>query len=377
MEDKIVTLVVFGTRAEAIKMAPLIKELTQNDLFTTKICVTGQHRELLDVVIKTFDIKIDYDLNIMSECQDLLQVACRVIEGVGKIVSEIKPNLLLVQGDTSSAFVAALVGFYHKIKVFHIEAGMRSFNDDSPFPEEMHRKLIAQMASGHFAPTETAKNNLLREGVDKSKIYITGNTIIDVLDYTIDKEYKFKTKELDTVDFSKKIILVTTHRRENWLHGIKDICMAINQIIEENDDTIILYLVHPNPLIRKVINDNLIKNKRIIKLNQLETREMHNLLNRSYFIMTDSGGLQEEAAYLKKPALILRDATERKETIDAGIAKVVGTDKNTIIEEVKRMLRDSTYYRQMCKTCFDYGNGHASQAIVDSIINCWMNERGI
>ena len=366
-KKKIITI--FGTRPEAIKMAPLVKELERREEIESKVCVTAQHREMLDQVLELFDIKPDFDLNIMQTRQTLTGITGKVLEGLEEVFENEKPDMILVHGDTTTTFAGALAAFYQQIKVGHVEAGLRTFNKYFPFPEEMNRKLTGSLADLHFAPTKGSKDNLLREAVPESDIYITGNTVIDAMKHTVEENYVFENDELNNIDFnSKKVIMITAHRRENWGEGIENICIALNKIVEENEDVELVYLVHLNPVVKDVVFERLGGNDRIHLLAPLDTKETHNLMNKSFMVMTDSGGLQEEAPHLGKPVLVLRDVTERPEAVAAGTVKLVGTDVKQIVNEANKLLRNSEEYSKMSKSINPYGDGIASQRITDAIL---------
>ncbi|NLM34854.1 MAG: UDP-N-acetylglucosamine 2-epimerase (non-hydrolyzing) [Clostridiales bacterium] len=373
--DKIKVLTIFGTRPEAIKMAPLIKKLEQYDCILSKVCVTAQHREMLDQVLNLFNITPDYDLNIMKTRQSLTGITSMVLQGLEEVFDKEKPDIILVHGDTTTTFSGALAAFYKQIKVGHVEAGLRTFDKYFPFPEEMNRKLTGALADLHFAPTAGSKKNLLREGIAEEAIFITGNTVIDAMEYTVEEGYVFENEELNKIDYSKKVIMVTAHRRENWGEGIDNICKAINRIIEENEDAEVVYLVHLNPIVKDVVYRELGGKERIHLLPPLDTKETHNLMNKCYMIMTDSGGLQEEAPHLGRPVLVLRDVTERPEAVEAGTVKLVGTDCEKIYEEATKLLRDSVEYDIMSKAINPYGDGKASERICEAIINYFGKSR--
>lgn len=367
MKKKVITI--FGTRPEAIKMAPLVKELEKREEIESKVCVTAQHREMLDQVLNLFDITPDFDLNIMKTKQTLTGITNKVLEGLEEIFKEEKPDMILVHGDTTTTFAGALAAFYQQVKVGHVEAGLRTFNKYFPFPEEMNRKLTGSLADLHFAPTKGSKNNLLREGIDEKSIYITGNTVIDAMLHTVEDNYIFENDELNQIDFeNKKVIMITAHRRENWGQGIENICTALNKIVDENPDVELVYLVHLNPVIKDVVFERLGNNERIHLLSPLDTKETHNLMNKSYMIMTDSGGLQEEAPHLGKPVLVLRDVTERPEAVEAGTVRLVGTDIEKIVKEANELINNKEAYATMSKAINPYGDGIASQRIVDAIL---------
>jgi len=364
-KKKIITI--FGTRPEAIKMAPLIKELERREEIESKVCVTAQHREMLDQVLELFNIKPDFDLNIMETKQTLTGITNKVLEGLEEVFKEEKPDMILVHGDTTTTFAGSLAAFYQQIKIGHVEAGLRTFNKYFPFPEEMNRKLTGSLADLHFAPTKGSKENLLREGIKENDIYITGNTVIDAMKHTVEKNYIFENDELNNIDFSKKVIMITAHRRENWGEGIQNICIALNKIVEENSDVELIYLVHLNPVVKDVVFERLGGKDRIHLLSPLDTKETHNLMNKSFMVMTDSGGLQEEAPHLGKPVLVLRDVTERPEAVEAGTVKLVGTDIEQIVDEANELLRNPEAYFKMSKSINPYGDGIASQRIADAI----------
>ena len=367
--NKIKILTIFGTRPEAIKMAPLVKELEKREEIESKVCVTAQHREMLDQVLDLFEIKPDFDLNIMKTKQTLTGITNKVLEGLEEVFIEEKPDMILVHGDTTTTFGGALAAFYQQIKVGHVEAGLRTFDKYFPFPEEMNRKLTGALADLHFAPTKGSKNNLLREGVSEKDVYITGNTVIDAMEHTVEENYIFKNQKLNEIDFkNKKVIMITAHRRENWGEGIDNICKALNKIIENNENIELVYLVHLNPIVKHVVYRELGGKDRIHLLPPLDTKETHNLMNKCYMVMTDSGGLQEEAPHLGKPVLVLRGVTERPEAIEAGTVKLVGTDTQTIVTEANKLIRDNDTYNNMSKAINPYGDGKASIRITDAIL---------
>ncbi|MBU5454339.1 non-hydrolyzing UDP-N-acetylglucosamine 2-epimerase [Caproiciproducens sp. MSJ-32] len=367
-KKKIITI--FGTRPEAIKMAPLVKELEKREGIVSKVCVTAQHREMLDQVLEYFDIKPDFDLNIMKNKQSLTGITNRVLEGLEEIFSIEKPDMVLVHGDTTTTFSGALAAFYQQIKVGHVEAGLRTYNKYFPFPEEMNRKLTASLADLHFAPTKNSKENLIKEGVNEKNIYITGNTVIDAMMHTVKEDFKFNIDLLNNIDYvNKKVILITAHRRENWGEGINNICEALNRIIEENKDVELIYLVHLNPVVKDVVYKKLGNNERIHLLKPLDTNETHNLMNKCFMVMTDSGGLQEEAPHLGKPVLVLRDVTERPEAVEYGTVKLVGTNIEKIVSEANKLIRDKDEYLKMSRATNPYGDGYASKRIADIIEN--------
>jgi len=367
LKKKIITI--FGTRPEAIKMAPLVKELEKREEIESKVCVTAQHREMLDQVLEYFEIKPDFDLNIMKSKQSLTGITNRVLEGLEEVFIKEKPDMILVHGDTTTTFAGALAAFYQQIKVGHVEAGLRTFDKYFPFPEEMNRKLTGSLADLHFAPTKGSKNNLLREGISENDIYITGNTVIDAMLHTVKEDYKFENEELNKIDYvNKKVIMITAHRRENWGEGVENICTALNKIVEDNNDVELVYLVHLNPVVKDVVHERLGGNDRIHLLPPLDTKETHNLMNKCFMVMTDSGGLQEEAPHLGKPVLVLRDVTERPEAVAYGTVKLVGTDIDKIVSEANELIQIKEAYEKMSKSVNPYGDGKASERIADAIL---------
>lgn len=360
---------VFGTRPEAVKMAPLVKELEKNVDIQNVVCVTAQHREMLDQVLELFDIKPDYDLDIMKQRQTLTGVTTKVLEGLDEVLEEAKPDIVLVHGDTTTSFAAALAAFYKQIKVGHVEAGLRTYNKYEPFPEEMNRKLTGSLTDLHFSPTALAKENLLREAVDESGIFVTGNTVVDALATTVEGDYKFTVEELNDIDYTnKRVITMTAHRRENWGQPLQNICEAVRQIVLENEDVELVYAVHKNPIVRDVIYDILGNMERVHLVEPLDLKDMHNLMKRSYLVLTDSGGLQEEVPSLGKPVLVLRNVTERPEGIAAGTLKLAGIEKETIYNLTKELLTNEEVYHQMAIAKNPFGDGHASKRIVDAIL---------
>lgn len=366
---KIKVMAIFGTRPEAIKMCPLVNELKKRDEFDCKVCVTAQHREMLDQVLEVFNLTPDYDLNIMKNKQTLCSITTNVLNGLNDIFIKEEPQLVLVHGDTTTTFAASLSAFYNKIAVGHVEAGLRTYNKYSPFPEEANRVLTGHIADLHFAPTKTSNDNLLKEGIKDNNIFITGNTVIDAMQTTVEQNYTFENKELNSIDFiNKKVIMVTAHRRENWGEPLENICYSLKNIAETMDNVEIVYLVHLNPLVKETAHKILGNTKNVHLLPPLALKETHNLMNKCYLIMTDSGGIQEEAPHLGKPVLVLRDTTERPEAVAAGTVKVVGTDKEIIIDTAKLLLTDEGEYTQMSNSVNPYGDGKASERIADDIL---------
>lgn len=369
--SKIKVMTIFGTRPEAIKMAPLVKELEANsDKIESIVCVTAQHRQMLDQVLEIFDIKPDYDLNIMKDRQTLIGITTRALEGLDEVMKEAKPDIVLVHGDTSTTFVGSLAAFYNQIKVGHVEAGLRTYDKYSPYPEEMNRRLTGAIADIHFSPTVKNKNNLLKENIAEKDIYITGNTVIDALKTTVRDDYKFKDEVLKAMDWdSKKVIVMTAHRRENLGEPLKNICRAVRTIVERFDDIEVVYPVHLNPAVREVAFDILGGHDRIKLIDPVNADELHNAIKRGYMVMTDSGGLQEEAPSLGKPVLVLRNETERPEAVEAGTVKVAGVDENTIVKLASQLITDKTEYEKMAKAVNPYGDGLASKRIVEAILS--------
>ena len=363
------TLSIFGTRPEAIKMAPLVKLLEKHPQIESVVCVTAQHRDMLDQVLNIFDIKPDYDLDIMKNRQTLTDITVNALNGLEFVIEESQPDIVLVHGDTTTTFAGSLAAFYNKVQVGHVEAGLRTFNKYAPFPEEMNRKLAGAIADIHFAPTSNSKANLIAEGIDEKNIYITGNTAIDALKYTVDKNFKFYSEELNKIDYeNKRIIMVTAHRRENLGEPLRNICSALKRIAEEFDDVAIIYAVHKNPAVREIANEILGNLERVHLLEPLDADEMHNLMDKSYIILTDSGGLQEEAPSLGKPVLVLREETERPEAIEFGTLKLAGTNEDYIYELAKNLLIDANEYEKMANAVNPYGDGGAAERIVESIL---------
>ena len=359
-------LVVFGTRPEAIKMAPVIRELKKVQDIETVVAVTAQHREMLDQVLKLFDIKADYDLDLMKEQQDLFSITTGVLNGLKEILEKEQPHLVLVHGDTTTTFAAALAAFYKRIPVGHVEAGLRTRNKYSPYPEEINRTLAGRITELHFAPTDTARDNLLAESTATFKIWVTGNTVIDALLETVQPEYTFG-QELQGIDFDRRIILVTTHRRENWGSSMRNIYQALIDIVNEFPDVEVVFPVHRNPVVRDIAEEMLKGRERFHLIDPLDYEPFANLMNRCYMVMTDSGGMQEEAPSLGKPVLVLRDTTERPEALQAGTVKLVGTNQQSIYEAARLLLTDKEEYDKMARAINPYGDGHAAQRIVNVI----------
>lgn len=369
-------LIIFGTRPEAIKMAPLVKEfLKNNDIFETRVCITAQHREMLDQVLSFFEITPDYDLDLMKPNQNLYSLTADIITNLKPILEEFKPDYVYVHGDTTTTMAASIAAFYSGAKVCHIEAGLRTFNKQSPFPEEINRSITSRIADYHFSPTTTSKQNLLNENIAEESILVTGNTVIDALQFSAKKviSSNYQDNEIEKLkiiyDTSKKLILVTGHRRENHGQGFINICSALKQIANKNPDTQIMYPVHLNPNVQKPVYELLKSIDNIKLIAPLSYPAFVWLMDKSYLIITDSGGVQEEAPSLGKPVLVMRDTTERPEAVDAGTVLLVGTNKDKIIEEANRLLKNNDAYNSMSKLHNPYGNGRASIKIVDFIIN--------
>lgn len=371
-------MTVFGTRPEAIKMAPVVLELQKHaDQIQTIVAVTAQHRQMLDQVLDLFQITPDYDLDIMSQGQTLYDITTKSLMGLKDVLAKEKPDLVLVHGDTTTTFAGALASYYQQVPVGHVEAGLRTGDIYSPFPEEMNRKLTGAIAAIHFAPTATAKANLLKENVNPSHIYVTGNTVIDALMTTVAGDYDFGD-DLKDVDFQNhRVILLTTHRRENLGEPMRHIYKALRRIIEEIPDTEIVFPVHRNPLVRKVVEEELDGVDRIHLIDPMEYEPFANLMSLSSLVLTDSGGIQEEAPSLGKPVLVLRNTTERPEAVEAGTVRLIGTDKDVVYAETKRLLTDQAAYDAMRNAVNPYGDGKASQRIVQAILHAFAGEEAV
>lgn len=363
-------LTVFGTRPEAIKMAPLVKELKRCSRYINcVVAVTAQHREMLDQVLRLFEIHPDYDLNIMRPEQSLFEITGRALAGLEEVIGRERPDLVLVHGDTTTTFVAALAAFYLQIPVGHVEAGLRTRNKYSPFPEEMNRHLTAVLTDLHFAPTATAKANLLAEGVPAGQIFVTGNTVIDALLATVKKAYCFHHPELDGIDYErKKVLLVTTHRRENLGDPLRSVYQALRAVVQAYPDVEIVFPVHKNPAVACVAREELGGTERVHLVEPMAYEPFVNLMQRSFLVLTDSGGLQEEAPALGKPVLVLRNTTERPEAVLAGTVRVIGTEREVVAAEIRRLLDDREHYRQMAEAVNPYGDGWASRRICRAIL---------
>ncbi len=369
MEKKIKAMTVFGTRPEAIKMAPLAIELAKCPYIDAKVCVTAQHRQMLDQVLEMFGVVPDYDLDIMKDRQTLVSITNSVIAGLDEVIKQEKPDVILVHGDTTTTFAGALAAFYNQVKVGHVEAGLRTYDKYSPFPEEMNRCLTGVIADYHFSPTVSNKNNLLKESINPAKIYITGNTVIDALKSTVREDYTFTDETLRNLDFNaRRVILVTAHRRENLGEPLKNICYALKELVETYEDIQLVYPVHLNPAVREVVFDILGGLDRVSLIEPVNVDDLHNAMARCFMVMTDSGGLQEEAPSLAKPVLVLRNETERPEAVEAGTVKIAGVDKDVILKLAKELLDDKAAYDKMAQAANPYGDGNASARIVEALL---------
>ncbi len=358
-------MLVFGTRPEAIKMCPLVSELKKRKNIETIVCVTGQHRQMLDQVLEAFHVVPDYDLSIMKDKQTLFDVTINILERIKIVLEEVRPDIVLVHGDTSTTFVTALASFYLQIPVGHVEAGLRTYNIDSPFPEEFNRQAVGIISQYNFAPTLISKENLVREGKNPTSIYVTGNTAIDALKTTVKNTYNHP--ELDWAEGSR-LILITAHRRENLGKPMKNMFRAIRRVMDEHEDVKAIYPIHMNPLVREIANEILGDDERIHIIEPLEVLDFHNFLAKSHLILTDSGGIQEEAPSLGKPVLVMRDTTERPEGVAAGTLKLVGTEEENIYRNFKLLLEDQDEYEKMSQASNPYGDGTACQQIVEIIM---------
>lgn len=368
-KEKMKVFSVFGTRPEAIKMCPLVLELKKKSEIECKVCLTGQHKEMLNQVMECFQIKEDYNLDIMQKEQTLTSITASILERLEPILRIEKPDIVLVHGDTTTSFAAALAAFYQHIPVGHVEAGLRTGNMYSPFPEEMNRRLTGRLATYHFAPTELNRQNLQDEHITQN-VFVTGNTVIDAFQTTVRDKYQFQNQDVAALPFGeKRIILVTAHRRENLGRPLENICKAVERIVKSCSDVIVIYPVHMNPKVRKTVYAYLKKLDRVILTEPLNVIDMHNLMAKSYLIMTDSGGLQEEAPALGKPVLVMRTETERPEAIKAGTAKLIGIEEKEIYNQVIELLDDEKKYKNMACAVNPYGDGHASERIADILLS--------
>ncbi|QGG47099.1 non-hydrolyzing UDP-N-acetylglucosamine 2-epimerase [Heliorestis convoluta] len=370
MPQKIKVLSIFGTRPEAIKMAPVVKELEKYpENFISKVAVTAQHREMLDQVLQLFQITPDHDLNIMAPEQTLYDITAKALLGLKPIFEQERPDLVLVHGDTTTTFIASLGAYYQQIPVGHVEAGLRTHNKYSPYPEEMNRKLTGSIADIHFSPTATSRENLIDEGIDPESIYVTGNTVIDALLTTVRHDYSFHNDSLNKVNFAEKeILLVTTHRRENLGEPMRQVYKALRQVLEQRSQASIIFPVHKNPAVRRVVEEELGQHPRVQLIEPMDYEPFVNLMNKANIILTDSGGMQEEAPSLGKPVLVLRDTTERPEAVRAGTVKLVGTSAETIARETLELLTNPEAYKNMANAVNPYGDGKASQRIAQAIL---------
>lgn len=355
-------VLVFGTRPEAIKMCPLVKELKRRTSFKTVVCVTGQHKEMLKQVLDVFEVVPDYDLSIMKANQTLFDITTNILAGIKTVLTNEKPDIVLVHGDTTTTFATALACYYLQIKIGHVEAGLRTYNIHSPYPEEFNRQAVSIISEFNFAPTRTSAQNLLSEGRDSQSIYVTGNTAIDALKTTVKENYDHP--ELEWVGNSR-LLLLTAHRRENLGNPMRNMFKAIRRIVDENNDVKVIYPIHMNPIVREIANEILGDDNRIHIIEPLDVLDFHNFMNKSYLVLTDSGGIQEEAPSLGKPVLVMRDTTERPEGVEAGTLKLVGTNENTIYEAIDVLLNDETEYERMSHASNPYGDGTASVKIAD------------
>ncbi|MDK7926892.1 MULTISPECIES: non-hydrolyzing UDP-N-acetylglucosamine 2-epimerase [Staphylococcus] len=357
-------MTIFGTRPEAIKMAPLVNQLKHEEALEPVVVVTAQHREMLDAVLETFDIQPDYDLDIMKAGQTLSDITSRVLKGLEAIIQQEKPDMILVHGDTMTAFASGLAAFYNQVAIGHVEAGLRTWNKYSPYPEEMNRQMISCLSDIHFAPTKQAKANLLKENIPSAKVVITGNTAIDAMNTTIQKDYHSEVMKRHK---DKRVILLTAHRRENLGEPMAHIFSAARRLVEAHEDVVLVYPMHKNPKVREIAQQYLSDHDRIELIEPLDVVDFHNFAHQSYLILTDSGGIQEEAPSLGKPVLVLRDTTERPEGVEAGTLKLTGTDEEDVYREAELLLTDQALYQQMSETANPYGDGKASKRICDNI----------
>ena len=365
--EKIKVMSVFGTRPEAIKMAPLVKALEACDAIESRVCLTGQHREMLDSVMNIFHLKGDYDLNIMQKQQTLSSITTRTLLGMDEVLETARPDLVLVHGDTSTTFAGALAAFYHKVPVGHVEAGLRTYDRYSPFPEEMNRTLVGDLATLHFSPTQANAANLRREAV-QGEIFITGNTVIDAMKTTVRDDYRFSTQELNKLDFAhRRVIVLTCHRRENYGKPMHDILSAVREVVRSHADAEVVYPVHLSPAVRQCAQEELGGVERVHLIDPVDVEEMHNLMARSCFVMTDSGGLQEEAPALGKPVLVLRRETERPEAVETGTVKLAGVEHDEIVRLAGELLEKPEAYAAMAHAVNPYGDGNACARIADAI----------
>lgn len=362
-------MLVFGTRPEAIKMCPVVKEIAKHGELQPIVCVTAQHREMLDQVLKLFQVVPDYDLNIMKAGQTLYDITARVLIGLQGVFRSARPDLVLVHGDTTTTFAAALAAYYMQIPVGHVEAGLRTNNKYSPYPEEMNRRLTGSLCDLHFAPTALARENLLKENVNPDSILVTGNTVIDALQMTVQKGFVFQDKDLQRVlESGRRLVLMTTHRRENLGEPLRHVYQALKEVLRSHEDVQVVFPVHKNPAVRKVVEEELAGMDRVLLTEPLDYEPFANLMDRAYLILTDSGGIQEEAPSLGKPVLVVRDTTERPEAVAAGTVKLVGTDFDKVLAEMNNLLDDKSAYQKMAEAVNPYGDGQAAKRIVDKLV---------
>ena len=368
MQRELVVLSVFGTRPEAIKMAPLVKRLNETVGIRSVVCVTAQHRQMLDSVMEQFNIHANYDLNLMHAGQTLTSITTGVLDGLDRVLQEVKPDVTLVHGDTTTSTAAALESFYHQVAVGHVEAGLRSYDRYSPFPEEMNRELTSRIATLHFAPTPRSRDNLAKEGIIQG-VHVVGNTVIDALQQMVHNRYVFHSQELRNLPLEEgRWIVMTAHRRENLGEPLENICRAVKRLVEDEKDVRVVYPMHPNPVVRETAKQILQGMERVYLIDPLEVEDMHNLIKRCYLVMTDSGGLQEEAPALGKPIIVLRTETERPEVVDAGLALLAGVKEEDIYRAGRELLDDPVTYHRMAHAINPYGDGHTSERIVEILL---------
>lgn len=362
------TLCVFGTRPEATKMAPLVLAMREHAQINVQVCVTAQHRELLDGVLEPFDIRPQYDLNIMSQGQTLSDITCKALKGLEAVIADAKPDLLLVHGDTTTTFAASLAAFYARVRVGHVEAGLRTYDKYRPFPEEINRKLTTAIADCHFAPTGDARDKLLAEHIPAESVYVTGNTAVDFMRYTVSENYVFENDALNRLDFNKRIVVMTAHRRESWGEPLENIDRAAARLAGDFDDVLIVYAMHPNPRVTEPARRILSGNPRVLLTGPLDVRDLHNLMHRAHMVLTDSGGLQEEASALHKPAVVMREVTERPEALRAGTLILAGVREDDIYREASSLLTDKARYQRMAEAKNPFGDGHAAERIRQAVL---------
>jgi len=367
---KIRVLSIFGTRPEATKMVPPIKALAANSAVESLVCVTAQHRELLDDVLTLFDVVPDYDLDLMKDRQNLTEFTAGALVGLGEVIQKAKPDWVMVHGDTATTLAASMAAFYNKVRVAHVEAGLRSYDKYQPFPEEINRKITTAIADLHFAPTELSKERLVKENVPENSIVVTGNTAIDIMAHTVKKDYHFQEPAISHLENinNKRVILMTAHRRENWGVPLENICRGVKRMVDDFEDVILVYPVHPNPVVKETVENLLSGHDRIILTSPINIFDMHNLMNRSYLVLTDSGGLQEEAPALDKPVVVLREVTERPEGEIAGTLVLAGTDEQRIYDNLYSLLTDKEKYQRMAQAPNPFGDGKASERIVEAMV---------